>query len=97
MCSAHPVTHDNYLVHVWSIILGKIYVALCEWNVHLFAVVDMDIYLLTATGFPPGDSGRYTCTNVGKRQRKRETIHKTIHKTIQKQYKNNKKTRNTKI
>jgi len=44
-------------------------------------------YLFTEIGFPPGDSGRYTCTNFGKRQRKRETIHKTV--------KNNTETQNT--
>jgi hypothetical protein len=51
-------------------------------------------YLITAIGFPPGGSGRYTCTKFGKREHKRETIHKTV----QKQYRNTEYTiENTKI
>ena len=31
-------------------------------------VIDMTRYLVTATGFPVGGSGRETCTKIGKRQ-----------------------------
>jgi hypothetical protein len=38
-------------------------------------------YLFTATGFPRGGKGRWTCTEVGKGQL--DTKGQTIHKTIQ--------------
>ena len=41
------------------------------------------IYLFTAIGFPPGGSGRKTCTKIVNRQHKGEIIQKKI----QKQYK----------
>jgi hypothetical protein len=46
------------------------------FQIHLF------IYLFTAIGFPPDGSGRQTCTEIGNRQHKGETITK--------QYKNTK-------
>jgi len=53
------------------------------------------IYLFTAIGFPPGGSGRYTCTKIGKRIHKRGKINKKykkykkhrIHKIRQQKYK----------
>ena len=38
--------------------------------------------IFTPIGFPPGGSGRQTCTKLGKRQlyTKGETVHKTIQK-----------------
>jgi hypothetical protein len=43
---------------------------------------DMILYLLTVIRLPPSDSGRQTCTEIGKKQlyTKEETIHKTIQK-----------------
>ena len=37
-----------------------------------FAVLYLFIYLFTAIGFPPSDSGQYTCIWIGKRQHKRK-------------------------
>jgi len=41
-----------------------------------------DVYLFTAVEFPPGGSGRWTCTKIGKRQlyTEGETINQTIQK-----------------
>jgi hypothetical protein len=51
-------------------------------QLNAYYVTDKIQYSFTATGFPPGGSGRKTCTKIGKRQQfiKGETIHKTIQK-----------------
>jgi hypothetical protein len=47
-------------------------------HTYIRTYIHMSLYLFTAIGFPPGGSGRSTCTKIGKRQlyTKGETIHK---------------------